>query len=83
MTIANVETLKADAYLTRGELAQALTASGFPVARGTLAKKASVGGGPTFQKFGRRPVYQWGDALSWARAQLGPRVTCTSELRVA
>jgi len=66
-------------YLRRRELAQALTKEGFPVAESTLATIATRGGGPPFRKFGRYPLYPLQDALSWARARLGPIVRSTSE----
>jgi len=37
-------------------------------------KPASVGGGPTFESFGRRPLYREADLLAWAQARaMGPR----------
>lgn len=60
--------------LTRREAAEFLKASGFPVAIATLAKYASVGGGPVFTSFGRRPLYTPTDLLSWAQERTtGPR----------
>jgi hypothetical protein len=70
----------ADALLTRRKLADALTEAGYPTSATTLATKATRGGGPPFRKFGPRPLYQWGDALEWAKARLGPKVTRTVEL---
>ena len=69
-----------DTWLVRDATAAALTEAGFPVAPATLATKASRGGGPPFQRFGRRPIYRWGDAIGWARSQLGPVVSSTAEL---
>ena len=69
-----------DALLTRGAVAIALTASGYPVATGTLQTKATRGGGPPFVKFGPRALYRWGDALDWAKARLTPRHRSTSEV---
>ena len=40
---------------------------GFPVAHATLETKASRGGGPPFRRFGRKPLYEWGPTLEWAR----------------
>ena len=65
-----------DALLTRQRLADALTAAGFPVAKATLATKATRGGGPMFQSFGRIPLYRWGDALDWCQGRMSaPRVS--------
>jgi hypothetical protein len=69
-----------ETLLTREATAAALTESGFPVASTTLATKATRGGGPAFQKFGKRPLYRWADVLAWARSKLGPRVTSTAQL---
>jgi hypothetical protein len=69
-----------DALLTRERVADALTEAGFPTSPKTLATKASRGGGPPYRKFGHRPLYRWGDALTWAESRLGPVVCSTSEL---
>jgi hypothetical protein len=69
-----------DILLTRRAVAAALTEAGYPTSAATLATKASRGGGPRFRRYGRRPLYRWIDAVSWAEARLGPTITCTSEL---
>ena len=69
-----------DALLRRNEVARALTDSGYPTATSTLAWLASMGGGPIFSKYGRFPVYRWGDALDWAVSRLSRPVKSTSEL---
>ncbi len=58
--------------LSRGQAAEALTAAGYPVARATLATKATRGEGPPFQRFGRKPLYRWGDVLAWAQSRMVP-----------
>jgi hypothetical protein len=68
-----------DTLLTRRAVAVALTAAGYPVARATLATLASRGGGPTFRRFGRVPLYRWGDALVWAQSRMSPPMRSTSE----
>jgi hypothetical protein len=68
-----------DALLTRDATAIALSLLGFPVAGPTLATKASRGGGPPFHRFGRRPLYRWGDAVDWAKSQLSGPIRSTSE----
>jgi hypothetical protein len=73
--------LTEDALLTRADVASALTEAGFPVSAATLATKAVRGGGPSYQLFGRKPLYRWGAALEWARARLSRPVTNTSEAR--
>lgn len=68
-----------DTRLTRVLAAEALTTSGFPVSPATLATKATRGGGPPFQRFGRVPLYRWGDCLDWAHSRLSEPVRSTSE----
>jgi hypothetical protein len=72
-----------EALLTRKAAALALTEAGFPVSPATLATKAVRGHGPSFRKFGPRPLYRWGDALEWAQSKLGPFVSSTAELDAA
>lgn len=69
-----------DALLGRRETAEALTEAGFKTAETTLATMAVRGGGPPFQKFGRFPLYRWGNSLNWAQSRLSKVVTSTSEL---
>src|SRR5262249_29664706 len=45
----------------------------------TLATKRSRGGGPPYRRWGRIPVYAWGDALKWAQSRLGEPRCSTSE----
>jgi hypothetical protein len=68
-----------DTRLKRVAAAEALTAAGFPVSPTTLATKATRGGGPPFQRFGRVPLYRWGDCLDWAHARLSAPMRSTSE----
>jgi hypothetical protein len=70
-----------DALLRRRETAAALTEAGFPIAPDTLATKATRGGGPPYQLFGAVALYlyQWGEALDWARSRLSPPRRNTSE----
>jgi hypothetical protein len=72
-----------DALLRRHEAAAALTAAGYPVARATLATRAVRGGGPPFRRFGRVPLYRWGDLLDWAQARLSAPMRSTSEADAA
>jgi hypothetical protein len=68
-----------DALLPRARTAEALTESGYPVKSATLATKATRGGGPPYQLFGRVPLYRWGDAIAWARGRLSRPRRSTSE----
>jgi hypothetical protein len=69
-----------DALLGRRETAEALSEAGFKTSPATLATLAVRGGGPPFQKFGRFPLYRWGNSLDWARSRLSKVVSSTSEL---
>jgi hypothetical protein len=60
--------------LDRRQAAAFLTDRGYRTAPATLAKLASIGGGPTLQSFGRKPLYREADLLAWALAKTtGPR----------
>ena len=72
-----------DTLLTRAAASHALTEAGYPVARATLATLASRGGGPSYRRFGRIPLYRWADLLDWARSRLGPPMRSTSEADAA
>jgi hypothetical protein len=73
----------ADTLLTRDALAKKLTDFGYPVKAKTLSTKASRGGGPTYQLFGRKPLYRWGDGLDWAMGRLSKPIRSTSEIEAA
>ena len=63
-----------DRRLTRREAADFLTARGYRVAIATLAKYATIGGGPAYSKFGARPTYTERDLLAWVASKTtGPR----------
>lgn len=65
--------------LRRRPCATALTEAGFQTSAATLATKATRGGGPPFRRFGRVPLYRWGDALEWANSLLSAPMRSTSE----
>jgi hypothetical protein len=75
----DVEKRKPDSALRTNALAEALTKKGFPTAPATLATKRSRGGGPPYRRWGRIPIYTWGDALRWAQTRLGEPRCSTSE----
>jgi hypothetical protein len=54
-----------------------------PCSARTLAKFASVGGGPLYQYAGRFPVYYAADLTAWATKKIGPKVGTFSESRKA
>ncbi len=63
-------------YLTRTEAAKYLTSHGLPVARNTLQKWATVGGGPLYRRFGTRALYLPEDLDRWVEIKLGtPRAS--------
>lgn len=58
-------------YLTRGQAAGYCLEKGLPVSPKTLAKYASIGGGPKFHKFGTmRVVYKIEDLDKWIEQRL-------------
>lgn len=54
---------------------------GLPVAAQTLAKLAVIGGGPSYRKFGRFPIYSIADLDVWADGKLGPLQRSTSDTK--
>ncbi len=66
-------------FMRRMEAAAYLNGLGLPVAVNTLMKLASVGGGPTFRRFGRIPVYTRSDLDGWARSRLSGPMASTSD----
>jgi hypothetical protein len=65
--------------LTRSEAAAFLTERGYRVAYATLNKYATVGGGPVFESFGRRPLYKPADLLAWVASKTTAPRRHTSE----
>ena len=54
-------------------------AHGVQVAPATLAKYATVGGGPSYQKCGRAPLYPVTELDRWACERLGALVRSSSD----
>lgn len=52
---------------------------GLTVAVATLAKFATIGGGPAFNKFGRFPLYEPAQLDAWAKEKMGRSRTSTSD----
>jgi hypothetical protein len=52
---------------------------GYPLSPRTLAKLACIGGGPTFRRASRFPLYDKGDLDAWIRAKLTRPVRSTTE----
>lgn len=67
--------------LRRWEASQYLLLQhGVQIAPGTLAKLASIGGGPAYQLSVRTPLYPTTELDSWALARLGKLRTSSSEV---
>jgi hypothetical protein len=66
-------------YVRRKEAAQYLRAKFGVGSPATLAKLATLGGGPIFRKMGRIPVYVVEDLDAWALAKIGAPRKSTSE----
>jgi hypothetical protein len=71
--------LNPDTLLTRLGAAQFLTEQGYQTAPATLATKASRGGGPEYECYGRRPLYRPEKLLEWAKSRLSKPVRSSSE----
>ncbi len=56
-----------------------MTAWGLSYVPTTLAKLATLGGGPPMEYAGRIPLYPQDGLDVWASAKIGPRVNSTSE----
>ncbi|MCR6631029.1 MAG: hypothetical protein NVV74_13835 [Magnetospirillum sp.] len=66
-------------YLSRKEASRFLASLGLSIAPSTLAKYATVGGGPKFRRFGRQVKYLPADLIPWAETRLSAPVQSTSE----
>lgn len=74
--------LNPETRLTRQKLAEALSEAGYPTKSATLATKATRGGGPPYELYGKRPIYTWGTSLEWAKSRLTPPRRNSSEHRM-
>lgn len=52
---------------------------GYQIAPATLAKLASIGGGPAFHKANRTPLYPKDELDRWAEERMGALVRSTSD----
>ncbi len=57
-------------FINREQAADYLTGQGLPVAKGTLQKLATIGGGPAYRRFGKYAVYLTADLDTWAAQKL-------------
>lgn len=64
-------------YYTRQQAAAIVQSMGIPCAVSTLEAYATRGGGPAFQKFGRRPLYTRDALEAWVQSRLSAPRTNT------
>ncbi len=61
-------------YLTRTDAAKYVAERGIPLAKNTLQKMATTGGGPIYRIFGCRALYAPSDLDCWISEKMsGPR----------
>ena len=73
--------IRSSRLLRRVEAAQYVRDKwGYPCAPGTLAKCAVIGGGPSFRRAGRYPLYHPDDLDGWVKGKLSGLVGSTSAL---
>lgn len=68
-------------FLTRNEASNyLLTTYGIPISPKTLAKLATLGNGPIYQKFGHRVLYTCDNLDNWVSQKLSkPRLNTSCE----
>ena len=77
----NETSVRPSRLLRRAEAAQHIHDKwGYPCSPRTLAKYAVIGGGPSFRKAGRYPLYDSRDLDAWISGKLSEPVTSTSAL---
>jgi hypothetical protein len=64
-------------FLNRQNAAEYLKTKGIPCCVATLAGYACRGGGPLFQKFGRKPLYTQATLDQWVDSRLSPATANT------
>ena len=69
--------------LNRREAAQWLTDRGFRTAEASLAKLATIGGGPAYEKFGRKPLYTERGLLAWVASKTTGPLRSSSDQQAA
>lgn len=66
-------------FLSRLEAAEFINSLGLKISPKTLAKFASIGGGPEMRVFGRRVFYEPERLLEWVNSRLSPGRRSTSD----
>lgn len=68
---------QSEKFLDRAEAAEYVKNRGLQISKNTLQKYVTVGGGPTYRRFGKRAVYLASDLDAWVLGKLSsPR--CSS-----
>ncbi len=68
---------QSEKFLDRAEAAEHIKGRGLQISKNTLQKYVTVGGGPTYRRFGKRAVYLASDLDAWVTRKLStPR--CSS-----
>ncbi|MBL8444085.1 MAG: helix-turn-helix domain-containing protein [Zoogloeaceae bacterium] len=68
-------------FLDRAEAADHLTAQGLRISKNTLQKLVTVGGGPTYRRFGKRALYLASELDAWAASKLSaPRASASGKV---
>ena len=68
-------------YLSRKAAGEYLKTTYGSGTANTLAKLASIGGGPVFRKASRRVLYEIPDLDAWAQAKISEPIRSTAEFR--
>ena len=74
-----MEQFSENTFLDRKQASAYLQAKYRVGAVGTLAKAATVGGGPAYRKIGKRVVYTRDDLDAWARERMTEPMRSSSE----
>src|SRR5262245_54656714 len=80
MTAQQERVTELDKRLNTRQAAAFLTASGYATAPATLNKLRCIGGGPAFEKFGRRPLYSQSSLLQWVQSRTSHPLRSTSDV---
>lgn len=67
-------------FLSRAEAADYIIGLGLSVTKKSLAKFATIGGGPEFHKWGQKAVYTRDALDAWVASKLSPPMKSTSEM---
>jgi hypothetical protein len=79
MTAQQERVTELDKRLNTRQASEFLTASGYTTAPATLNKLRCIGGGPAFEKFGRRPLYSERSLSEWVQSRTTDPLRSTSD----